>query len=63
MRASGSGVREVEQSLSLIDQILAQLPEGPICKEVPPGGEMREGMAIVDDFAATFWFGCACAMA
>ncbi len=43
-------VREVEQSLSLIDQILARLPEGPICKEVPPGGEMREGMAIVEGF-------------
>jgi len=43
-------VREVEQSLSLIDQILSRLPEGPTRKEVPPGGEVREGMAIVEGF-------------
>jgi Ni,Fe-hydrogenase III large subunit len=43
-------VREVEQSLSLIDQILSRLPEGPTYKEVPLGGEIREGMAIVEGF-------------
>jgi Ni,Fe-hydrogenase III large subunit len=43
-------VREVEQSLSLIDQILSRLPEGPIHNEVPLGGEAREGMAIVEGF-------------
>ena len=43
-------VREVEQSLSLIEQILSRLPEGPIRKEVPLGGEVREGMAIVEGF-------------
>jgi Ni,Fe-hydrogenase III large subunit len=43
-------VREVEQSLSLIDQILNRLPEGPTRKEVPLGGEVREGMAIVEGF-------------
>jgi Ni,Fe-hydrogenase III large subunit len=43
-------VREVEQSLSLIDQILSRLPEGPIREEVPLGGEAREGMAIVEGF-------------
>jgi Ni,Fe-hydrogenase III large subunit len=43
-------VREVEQSLSLIDQILRGLPEGPTRTEVPPGGEVREGMAIVEGF-------------
>jgi Ni,Fe-hydrogenase III large subunit len=43
-------VREVEQSLSLIDQILRRLPEGPTCNDVPLGGEVREGMAIVEGF-------------
>src|SRR5882724_4270989 len=43
-------VREVEQSLSLIDQILSRLPDGPTRKEVPLGGEVREGMAIVEGF-------------
>src|SRR5260221_8584884 len=43
-------VREVEQSLSLINQILERLPEGPL---ITPAGfrpEPREGMAIVDGF-------------
>src|SRR5213082_1639743 len=40
-------VREVEQSLSLIDQILSRLPQGPTRTEVPLGGEVRESMAIV----------------
>ena len=43
-------VREVEQSLSLIDQILSQLRKGPTRMEVPLGGELREGMAIVEGF-------------
>jgi len=43
-------IREVEQSLSLIDQILSRLPESPTYKEVPLGGEIREGMAIVEGF-------------
>src|SRR5882724_868502 len=43
-------VREVEQSLALIDQILNRLPKGPTRKEVPLGGEVREGMAIVEGF-------------
>jgi Ni,Fe-hydrogenase III large subunit len=43
-------VREVEQSLSLIDQILRRLPEGPTCNDVPLGVEVREGMAIVEGF-------------
>jgi Ni,Fe-hydrogenase III large subunit len=43
-------VREVEQSLSLIDQILSRLPRGPTRTAIPPGGEMREGMAIVEGF-------------
>jgi Ni,Fe-hydrogenase III large subunit len=45
-------IREVEQSLALIDQILQQLPTGPIAI---PMGELstphaREGMALVEGF-------------
>ena len=43
-------IREVEQSLSLIEQILSRLPEGPARNEVPLGGQVREGMAIVEGF-------------
>jgi Ni,Fe-hydrogenase III large subunit len=45
-------VREVEQSLLLLEQILAALPGGPIYKE-PNGGPTlanREGIAIVEGF-------------
>ena len=44
-------VREVEQSLSLIDQILRPASRRPDTRcEVPLGGEVREGMAIVEGF-------------
>lgn len=43
-------VREVEQSLSLIDQILTRLPEGPSRADVPDRREACEGMAIVEGF-------------
>ena len=43
-------IREVEQSLSLIEQILNRLPDGPTRNEVPLGGQVREGMAIVEGF-------------
>src|SRR6202035_2869508 len=43
-------VREVEQSLSLIDQILDVLPEGALFAEPPNRVEAREGMAIVEGF-------------
>jgi Ni,Fe-hydrogenase III large subunit len=43
-------VREVEQSLSLIDQILNQLPEGPTGTHAGHRREPREGMAIVEGF-------------
>jgi Ni,Fe-hydrogenase III large subunit len=43
-------VREVEQSLSLIDQILNRLPEGPLRARAGQFGEPREGMAIVEGF-------------
>src|SRR6202163_1807472 len=43
-------VREVEQSLSLIDQILSQLPEGSSGTHAGHRREAREGMAIVEGF-------------
>ncbi len=43
-------VREVEQSLSLIEQILERLPEGPAITHVGHRREAREGMAIVEGF-------------
>ncbi|SFP83911.1 Ni,Fe-hydrogenase III large subunit [Mesorhizobium sp. NFR06] len=47
-------VREVEQSLSLIEQILARLPAGPISADVATAGNAadgpREGMALVEGF-------------
>ncbi len=43
-------IREIEQSLGLIDQILARLPEGPIRAEIPNAGEVREGLALVESF-------------
>jgi Ni,Fe-hydrogenase III large subunit len=41
-------IREVEQSLGLIDQILAALPPGPFFVEPPAGG--GEGLALVEGF-------------
>ena len=43
-------VREVEQSLALVDQILTSLPEGPLRADVPERSEATEGMAIVEGF-------------
>jgi Ni,Fe-hydrogenase III large subunit len=43
-------VREVEQSLSLIDQILNRLPQGPTGTHAGHRREAREGMAIVEGF-------------
>ncbi|WP_298253040.1 NADH-quinone oxidoreductase subunit C [Bradyrhizobium sp.] len=43
-------VREVEQSLSLIDQILDRIPEGPPRARAGQLREPREGMAIVEGF-------------
>jgi Ni,Fe-hydrogenase III large subunit len=43
-------VREIEQSLALIDQILDQLPEGPLVTAIGPRPGTREGMAIVEGF-------------
>ena len=43
-------VREVEQSLSLIDQMLGRLPKGPLRTPAGRQAEAREGMAIVEGF-------------
>ena len=43
-------IREVEQSLRLIDQILARLPQGETRIPITPKGEPCEGMALVEAF-------------
>jgi Ni,Fe-hydrogenase III large subunit len=41
-------IREVEQSLSLVEQILRRMPDGPIANGLPAG--RGEGMALVEGF-------------
>src|SRR5262249_61967463 len=44
-------IREVEQSLSLVQQILDRLPEGDIANELAAAtGTTREGAALVEGF-------------
>lgn len=43
-------IREVEQSLSLIEQILEQLPSGEVRTEFQKTGKVREGLGIVEGF-------------
>ena len=43
-------IREVEQSLSLVEQILQRLPGGPIRVGIPETDGPREGMALVEGF-------------
>jgi Ni,Fe-hydrogenase III large subunit len=43
-------IREVEQSLALIEQILRRLPAGPIRVDLPAFPEAREGAALVEGF-------------
>ena len=43
-------VREVERSLSLIEQILDRLPEGPIAAEIKGEGAACEGLGIAEAF-------------
>ena len=43
-------VREVEQSLSLIEQILDRLPQCPYRAEIIARPEIREGLAMVEGF-------------
>jgi Ni,Fe-hydrogenase III large subunit len=43
-------IREVEQSLSLVEQILERVPAGPIRADLRAPGESSEGMAVVEGF-------------
>ena len=43
-------IREVEQSLSLIEQILARLPDGELRAAVKPGAEACEGLGLAEAF-------------
>jgi Ni,Fe-hydrogenase III large subunit len=43
-------VREVDQSLSLLEQMLARLPKGPSRVDAGHRPEAREGMAIIEGF-------------
>lgn len=43
-------IKEVEQSLSLVDQILDKLPSGSIRTSLPNIGEPREGAALIESF-------------
>jgi len=43
-------IREVEQSLALIDQLLDRLPAGAIKLRPKPGGALCEGMALTEAF-------------
>ncbi len=45
-------IREIEQSMSIIDQILERLPSGPIrnSPETLPASDRREGVALVEGF-------------
>jgi len=45
-------IREVEQSLALVDEIVQRLPSGPVCAPVAgaAAGAAREGVALVEGF-------------
>ena len=43
-------IREVEQSLSLVEQILQRLPGGPVRVDIGQTNGPREGMALVEGF-------------
>jgi Ni,Fe-hydrogenase III large subunit len=43
-------IEEVEQSLSLIEQVLRRLPDGAIKADVKPAGENREGLGFAEAF-------------
>jgi Ni,Fe-hydrogenase III large subunit len=43
-------VREVEQGISLIEQILDQMPKGPTGTNATHRGEPREGVAVIEGF-------------
>ena len=52
-------IREVEQSLSLVEQILQRLPGGPVRVDIGEANGPREGMALSRVFAAMSWSGSA----
>jgi Ni,Fe-hydrogenase III large subunit len=43
-------IAEIEQSLSLIEQILRRLPDGPIRSAVNPAAGQREGVGFIEGF-------------
>ncbi|PSH61698.1 hydrogenase expression protein HypE [Phyllobacterium brassicacearum] len=43
-------IREVEQSLSLVEQILEQLPDGPVLTDVPDIRGQGDGLALIEGF-------------
>jgi Ni,Fe-hydrogenase III large subunit len=43
-------IREIEQSLELIEQILQGLPDGPLMTDINPSGRSGEGVALVEGF-------------
>jgi Ni,Fe-hydrogenase III large subunit len=43
-------IREVEQSLSLVEQVLARLRSGPVREEIPAAHLTHGGMALVEGF-------------
>jgi Ni,Fe-hydrogenase III large subunit len=43
-------IEEVEQSLSLIEQVLRRLPDGAIKADVKPADEIREGLGFAESF-------------
>jgi Ni,Fe-hydrogenase III large subunit len=48
-------IREVEQSLALVEKILDSVPSGPIRAMLDPVGEAREGAALVEGFRGDIW--------
>ncbi|HVX75980.1 MAG TPA: NADH-quinone oxidoreductase subunit C [Bradyrhizobium sp.] len=43
-------IREIEQSLSLIGQLLEQMPPGDLRRDLPSAGNACEGLALVEGF-------------
>jgi len=43
-------IREVEQSLSLVEQLLDRMPDGAVLADLPAVAASREGMALVESF-------------
>jgi len=43
-------IDEIEQSLTLVAQVLAQLPEGPVLVLPEPAGVVREGLGLIEGF-------------